>query len=112
LLEGGDCRKYTIGTALEGKLRALDEHFWRWRLELQPKTHYHGDLVNFEPIRNYSSLLDHGDAEKSWSLPTNELDPCGYTLTLWAYDRTIVNSSTSNRRWNKKAIGFSIISET
>jgi hypothetical protein len=108
ILSGGDCRKFAQGTSLQGKLRALNNNFWRWRLELQPKTHYHGHPTDFEPFRNYDSLMDQGDAQASWSLPTNDLDPCGYTLTLWAYDRTIVNSSSSHRHWNKKAIGFSI----
>lgn len=108
ILSGGDCRKFAKGTMLQGELRALNNNFWRWRLELQPKTHYHGHPTDFEPFRNYDSLADQGDAQTSWSLPTNDLDPCGYTLTIWAYDRTIVDSSSSHHHWNKKAIGFSI----
>ena len=64
--------------------------------------------IDFQPFRYYISLTDQGDAQASLSLPIINLDPCGYTLTIWAYDRRIVDSNSSHRHWNKKAIGFSI----
>ncbi len=108
VIDGGDCRSYKQGTKIKGHLRALDEHFWKWILELQPTTHTHGTQA-LPPCRSYGSLLDKGDGNAVWTLDTSKLDKCGYTLTLWAYDRTIVNSNGAVVHWNKKAVGFSVI---
>ena len=53
-------------------------------------------------------LTDNGDDECNWSVDTTNLDECGYTVTLWAYDRTIVNSNGAIVHWSHKAVGFSV----
>jgi hypothetical protein len=107
VIDGGDCKVYSKGALINGHLRAVDTHFWKWGLELQPTTHTHGTQAN-PPCRSYQSLVDAGDQNFAWSLDTSALDKCGYTLTLWAYDRTIVDSNGAVCHWNKKAIGFSV----
>ena len=108
VIDGGDCHSYQQGDTIFGHLRALDNHFWRWSLDLQPVTHTHGTEASPE-CRSYGSIADQGDPNAPWSLDTAQLDKCGYTLTLWAYDRTIVNSNTAVVHWAPKAVGFSVV---
>jgi len=109
VIDGGDCHSYNKQKdTIKGHLRALDKYFWKWVLELQPTTHTHGTQAS-PPCRSYSSLVDQGDTNVQWSLDTTNLDKCGYTLTLWAYDRTIVNSNGAIVHWDKKAVGFSVV---
>ncbi len=108
VIDGGDCHSYNKGGTFTGHLRALDTYFWKWTLELQPTTHTHGTQADPQ-CRSYGSLVDEGDGNASWSLNTTNMDKCGYTLTLYAYDRTIVNSNGAIVHWNKKAVGFSVV---
>ena len=108
VIDGGDCHSYAKGTTIQGHLRALDLHFWKWVLELQPTTHTHGTQANPRCL-SYGSLVDQGDGNAAWTLNTTNLDKCGYTLMLRAYDRTIVNSNGAIVHWNKKAVGFSVV---
>jgi hypothetical protein len=109
VIDGGDCHSYSQGGPLiKGHLRAIDEHFWTWALELQPTTHTHGTQAA-PPCLNNDSVVPHGYANEPWSLDTSKLDKCGYTLTLWAYDRTIVNSNGAIVHSDKKAVGFSVV---
>jgi hypothetical protein len=107
VIDGGDCHSYLQDEIIKGHLRALDKDFWKWQLELQPTTHFTGSPVD-KPCRSYGSLVDEGDENAEWNLDTSMLEKCGYTLTLWAHDRTIVNSNGAIVHWDKKAIGFSV----
>ncbi len=108
VITGGDCHAYHIGEKIKGHLRVLDTHFWRWVLELQPTTHAHGTHAN-PPCRSYIHILDEGDSDATWEIDTSGLDTCGYTLTLWAYDRAILHSNGVIMHQEKKAVGFSVI---
>jgi hypothetical protein len=108
VIDGGDCHSYAKGSTIEGHLRAVDQYFWKWVLELQPETHTNGTQA-IPPCRSYDSLLDLGYSNYAWTLHTTNLDKCGYTLTLKAYDRTIINSNGAIVHWNKKAVGFSVV---
>jgi hypothetical protein len=108
VIDGGDCHSYTKPGTFNGHLRALDTYFWKWVLVLQPTTHIHGTKAS-PPCRSYGSTVDPGDANVPWSLDTQKLDKCGYTLTLWAYDRTIVDSNGALVHWDRKAVGFSVV---
>jgi hypothetical protein len=108
VIDGGDCHAYDKGGALiQGHLRALDDYFWLWTLDLQPATHTHGTQAS-PSCRSYATLADKGDANAPWSLNTSKLDKCGYTLTIRAYDRAIVNSNTAIVHSNAKSVGFSV----
>lgn len=108
VIDGGDCHSYPQVDTINGHLRAVDKYFWKWVLELQPTTHTHGTQAS-PPCRSYGSLIDQGDGNALWKLDTTNLDKCGYTLNLWAYDRTIVNSNGAIVHWDKKAVGFSVV---
>lgn len=111
VIDGGDCHQYSPGDVIQGHLRAVDDHFFRWSLDLQPSTHTNG-ITASPSCRSYASLLDTGDGNAAWQIQTqqgaNELDKCGYTLTLRAWDRTIRNSNGSSTFHGSKAVGFSI----
>ncbi len=108
VIDGGDCHTYAQEAVINGHLRARDKHFWKWALELQPTTHTGGAQAS-PRCRTYGFIGDQGANNAAWSLDTHGMDPCGYTLTLRAYDRTIVNSNGAVVHWNKKAVGFSIV---
>ena len=108
VIDGGDCHSYPQGDTINGHLRAVDKYFWQWVLELQPTTHTHETQAS-PHCRSYGSLVDQGDGNAPWTLNTTKLDKCGYTLTLWAYDRTIVNSNGAIVHGDKKAVGFSVV---
>ena len=111
VIDGGDCHHYVQGDVIQGHLRAKDKHFWQWSLDLQPSTHTHG-LQASPHCRSYGSLVDDGDDNAVWQLHTIQsgvaLDPCGYTLTLRAYDRAIINSNGAVVHQASKAVGFCV----
>lgn len=107
VIDGGDCHTYDKGAQISGHLRALHSYFWLWTLDLQPATHIHGTQAS-PPCRSYAAIADNGDANAQWSLDTSNLDKCGYTLTVWAYDRAIINSNAALTHWNRKSVGFSV----
>ncbi len=107
VIDGGDCHSYTKGASIAGHLRAVDKHFWAWSLDVQPSTHTHGAAPT-PPCRSYGSLVDTGDGSLAWTLDTSLMDKCGYTLTLAASDRTIVNSNGAIVHSASKAVGFSV----
>ncbi|MDD1750515.1 MAG: hypothetical protein LUO89_11650 [Methanothrix sp.] len=107
VIDGGDCHAYDKGATIDGHLRALDLNFWLWTLDLQPATHTNGAQASPQ-CRSYASLADGGDANAEWHLDTSKLDKCGYTLTIRAYDRVILNSNAALTHENSKAVGFSV----
>ena len=108
VIDGGDCHAYVKGVdTINGHLRALDTHFWGWSLSLEPTTHTHGAQAS-PSCRSYASLTDTGDQNLAWTLDTSPLDQCGYTLTLRASDRAIVNSNGAIVHSAAKAVGFSV----
>jgi hypothetical protein len=110
VIDGGDCHSYpkSPATIINGHLRARDKHFWKWSLGIQPTTHSHGTLPT-PSCRSYGSLVDEGDANLAWTLNTGLMDKCGYTLSLYAYDRTIVDSNGAVVHGQMKAVGFSVV---
>jgi hypothetical protein len=106
VIDGGDCHSYTPGAPMiNGHLRAVHPYFADWSLDLQPTSHTHGALP--APVsRSYSVLGDTGDANGTWSLDTSPLDPCGYTVSIGAHTRVILNSWTGFPYYAPKAVGF------
>ena len=109
IITGGDCHSYQQGGPdITGELRAVHDHFWHWRLDLQPDTHTHGAHA-VPQCASFRSIADQGYPDTQWSLSTGQMDKCGYTLTLEAYDRAIVNSNAAIVHSNRKAVGFSVV---
>lgn len=106
VIDGGDCHSYTANAPMiNGHLRAVHPYFADWSLDLQPTSHTHGTLPS--PIsRSYSAIGDTGDANGTWSLNTSALDPCGYTVSIGAHTRVILNSSANFPHYAPKAVGF------
>jgi hypothetical protein len=106
VIDGGDCHSYTPNNPMiNGHLRAVHPYFSDWSLNLQPTSHTHGALPS-PTSRSYSALSDTGDANGTWSLNTSPLDPCGYTVSIGAHTRVILNSSTLFPYYAAKAVGF------
>lgn len=106
VINGGDCHSYDAADPIiNGHVRAVHPYFASWALELQPTSHTNG-AVPVPVARNYSSLGDTGDANAPWVLDTTPLDPCGYTVSLSAHTRVILNSSLYLPYYGPKAVGF------
>ncbi len=107
VIDGGDCHSYTPNApSINGHLRAVHPYFAWWELELQPTSHTNGATP--VPIsRTHAAIGDNGDANATWSLDTTPLDPCGYTVSLSARSRVILNSSPGYfPYYGPKAVGF------
>lgn len=107
VIDGGDCHSYTPSDSLiNGHVKAVHDYFALWTLELQPTAHTH-DIIPTPAGRTYSSLGDNGDANSTWTLDTTKLDPCGYTVSLMARTRVILNSDPGYLPlYGPKAVGF------
>jgi hypothetical protein len=109
VIDGGDCHSYKQGDTINGHLRATNPYFWQWSLDPEPSTHTNGTQCS-PPCRSYGSLSDQGATpSETWSLDTTKLDKCGYTVTLRAYDRAIVDSNGAVVHSASKAVGFSVV---
>jgi hypothetical protein len=107
VIDGGDCHSYTPASpGIMGHLRAVHPYFASWSLELQPTSHTNGALP--VPVsRSHSAIGDNGDTNAPWTLDTTPLDPCGYTVSLHARSRVILNSSPGYfPYYGPKAVGF------
>jgi hypothetical protein len=107
VIDGGDCHSYDqTDSMINGHLRAVHAYFGSWGLDLQPTSHTHG-TVPAPAARSYSAIGDTGDSNAAWMLDTNPLDPCGYTVSLLARTRVILNSSPGYfPQYGPKAVGF------
>ncbi|HET9137244.1 MAG TPA: hypothetical protein VFO76_11445 [Candidatus Kapabacteria bacterium] len=107
VIDGGDCHSYSNkDPEILGHLRAVHPYFAQWVLDLQPTSHTHG-ATPVPASRQYSAIGDTGaDPSETWELNTKPLDPCGYTVSLWAYTRVILNSSGNFPQYGQKAVGF------
>ena len=107
VIDGGDCHSYSQADPLIlGHLRAVHPYFALWELDLEPTSHTHA-VVPLPRSRDYSFLGDTGDANTEWTLEPRLLDPCGYTISIAARTRVILNSTPGYFPWyGIKAIGF------
>ncbi len=108
VIDGGDCHQYQKGSSFTGHLRVIDKYFAKWILQLQPTAHYTGAPIS-PASRQVASLVDNGDGNAAWQLDTTTLDPCGYTVRLIGYKRTILNSNVGHLPWRDKYVGFSVV---
>lgn len=107
VIDGGDCHSYTpADSIIHGHVKAVHDYFALWTIELQPTSHTNGIFPS--PIgRTYSTVGDTGDGNATWTLDTSKLDPCGYTVSLMARTRVILDSNPGYLPlYGPKAVGF------
>ena len=111
---GGACKLYASGsgTIIPGQLKVVHPFFGHYTLDLQPDSAANG--VEPTPSAGFcTSLTDDGPdgpippATSNWSLNVNDVDDCGFTVTLRGYDRTLVNNGT-HTHGAAKAVGFAV----
>jgi len=114
VIDGGDCHTYSPSDAIiTGHVRAIHPYFASWGLDLQPTSHTNG-AVPVPASKSYSVLGETGStgagASGKWQLDTNPLEPCGYTVSVGAHTRVILNSWGGFPYYAPKAVGFAKIS--
>lgn len=111
VIDGGDCKQYSRRAAItvEGHLRVIHPYFSGFSLSLEPSAHNHGAVLT-PSSDSYNAIGDTGHANLPWNLATTaQLDPCGYVVTIYASDRTILNSNQSSSHHATKSVGLSVI---
>jgi hypothetical protein len=110
VIDGGDCKFYKPeAPIITGHVRATHPYFASWSLDLQPTAHTNG-AVPVPASRSYSALGDTGDTgidpSGKWTLDTTPMHVCGYTVSLGAHTRVILNSWAGFPHYVPKAVGF------
>jgi hypothetical protein len=120
-----DCGNATVGTVIEGTYSVMDNFFGAVTIALEPIEV--GGVVQFEntpvlsnwtgnaeclpgPAQNqifYDGTNTHGTSG-TFTLATTGMTPCGYTLSIYAQDRAIVNSDCQYH-WNQIGVGFCLV---
>jgi hypothetical protein len=106
---GVDCADFEAGATFTGTYTATDDYFRQFWFEILPSGPAGGVLPS--PPSGLSSHLvsgtipDPGVAGGTYTLNTTGMEPCGYSLTIHATDRTNVNSGTA-RHHNETSVGF------
>jgi hypothetical protein len=108
IIDGGDCNFITKGTILNGKFKVIDDYFYDWYLRLEPTAHFEAgkslkEIVTLtvpsglsDVIRYCNSASDTGNMEAEFSVNTDYLSSCGYTVSINAWDRSIVGHRGTN----------------
>jgi hypothetical protein len=105
-----DCGTFQVGDIICGTYTVTDGHFSYLTLTVEPAAAAAGTAVD-PAVVHYTDLPHHaGDtvgqtgASGTWEIDTKNMKPCGYTVRLHAWDRTIVHCSV---HWeNEKFVGF------
>jgi hypothetical protein len=95
IIAGGDCKFYKKGDIINGQLKVQDKYFSRWYFDLQPAAHIiplGTPLSTFisPAARSSVSLADNGDNGIAFTINTQYLQSCGYTIRLSATDRSLL----------------------
>lgn len=94
----GDCGRFDVGDTIAGIFTATDDRFGSWSLSVAG--HASANTPSALPLLATDQALN-----APWSLSTTGMVPCGYTVQVQAWDRTIMNSVTRGRS-NQANIGF------
>ncbi len=103
-----DCATFQVGDVIHGTYVATDapeNHFGVLTLTVEPSDAANGATVN-PPVRTYPTVLGPGESS-SWTLDTAGMDPCGFTVRLQVWDRTIVGCG--NRFKDEDFVGFCLV---
>ncbi len=108
VIDSGDCKLYSGNDVIAGHLRAVHPFVADWALDLQPSSHVPAGLTPTPAGKNYPVTT--GETNSPWSLDTSTLPQCGYTVSIGAHTRVILNSNTTLPYYAPKAIGFAKLS--
>lgn len=102
---------FHVGDRLIGSYVAIERHFLRVRLHLQPEsTPESAQPPSDSPLLGVVDDDHHLDApgrsSSSWELDTTHMQPGGYVLLLQVVDRTRLASGVVTRWSDSVAIGF------
>lgn len=110
IITGGDCHCYdktNTNHLISGELRATHPYFAAWDFDLQPAAHING-AAPVPLYHHYNAVGDTGNASLPWQLDVQQMDTCGYALSIAAQTRVILNSNTQFPWYGVKAVGFSV----
>ncbi len=103
-----DCGKFMIGDLIFGKYTAKDEHLCRLVLSIHPDPNP-GSATKPAPdpmgSTTYPAIPTEGIEDHDWVLNTENARACGYTVSIWTEDRTIMDSGYIGREASRY-VGF------
>jgi hypothetical protein len=102
---GGNCGKFTPPAMISGTFMARDLYLGSWSLSTSPQPP--APVNASAPVPSGGSVQTPPAPGSNWSLNTTNMTPCGYTITIVAVDRAIVNSAGVGH-WASFAQGFCI----
>ncbi len=103
-----DCNDFNQGTDVTGHFLAYDPqgHFGAWSLDTTPDSLSPPNPVA-DPALDYRSPTTTVGPGHGWRLtPTAGLQPCGYVVTAFVYDNTVVDSNPWTHNTAKDDTGF------
>ena len=98
-----DCDTFRVRDVISGTYAVADAHFGGLTLTVEPVAPAHGAAPS-PGSRAYPVVATSGETG-TWSLDTAGMDPCGYIVRLWSWDRTIVSLDGSGRKCSD-SVGF------
>lgn len=118
-IEGGVCKTYKKGQDVEisGELKVRDNYYGGFDLNVQPATQItdssglisypNGAITDNADVSIFGP--DNNDEQVEFKIALENLNPCGYTLRLRGYERTILNSNVGHFPFADKYVGFSVV---
>jgi hypothetical protein len=101
----GNCGKFTPPAAVSGTFVARDLYLGSWSLSTSPQPP--APVNPSAPVPSSGNVQTPPSPGSNWTLNTTNMTPCGYTITIVAVDRAIVNSAGVGH-WASFAQGFCI----
>lgn len=89
---GGNCGRFAPGTPVLGTFVARDLYLGSWSLATSPQPP--APVAASAPVPAAGSSQTPPAPGTPWSLATTGMTPCGYTITVRAVDRAIVDSAS------------------
>jgi len=103
-----DFDSFTKGVTIHGTYSVTDEHFGSLTLTVEPADAANGaTVVPSSRVYGPPDFVPTSGEAGTWTLDTTPMDPCGYVVRLWAWDRTIVACSIP--WWEEDFVGFCLV---
>jgi hypothetical protein len=98
-----NCGTFRVGDVLHVSYHVTDEHAGGFNLTVEPGGPAHGATPS-PSARSYPVIPTLGETG-TWTLNTAGMDPCGYIVRVWSWDRTIANGDGSG--WKcQQSVGY------